>query len=78
VALGVTDDLLPDLAKVVELLPGEVEELAPLVGIVLVQVGVGRRLLGAVRQLRGRRPVDQLEDLTRGMGRAPVSGRFSL
>lgn len=43
--LRVLDNLIPDLVEIVELLTGKMQELSPLVGIVLVQRGLGKGFL---------------------------------
>lgn len=68
--VGVADNLLANLVKVVELLAGKVQELSPLVGVVLVHLDLGHGILGllilllvAVGGLARCRTVDELENL---------------
>jgi hypothetical protein len=58
--LGLPADLIANLVEVVELLAGDVQELAPLLRVGLLVGAVGDLLLGAVYCLPG--PVDELED----------------
>jgi len=43
--LSVSNNLIPDLAKVMELLSGQMQKLSPLVGIVLIERSLGNRVL---------------------------------
>lgn len=66
--LSITDNLLPDLVEIVELLSRQMQELSPFIRVILVQLHLGDTVLWLVRLgfaigFGARRSVDELQDL---------------